>query len=160
MTSKISRALRSPLKESSRLRPKGHSFKKSITPTLMLTSLIDALTIVVLYLIVNSTDAEQMDLKDGINLPVAAYSTQVDSSPVVVFKGNDFYIEDQIVPQNMLQARLKELREKFSSVFKDGNTAIVVQADESIEFDKMQPIMIASAYAGIKQVKFAVLQKD
>jgi len=152
--------LRSPLKESSHLRKRGFSFKKGITPTLMLTSLVDALTIVVLYLMVCGSDGEQFDMKDGITLPAASLSSQLDTSPVVVFKDGNFYIDNQAVPNGELQARLTQLREKTQNLQKSGDPAIIVQADQAIEFDQMQPIMVASAYAGIKQVKFAVLQKD
>lgn len=152
--------LRSPLKESSMIRKTGYKFKKTLTPTLMLTSLVDALTIVVLYLMVCGSDGEQFDLKDGIKLPEATLSSQLDSSPVVVFKDGQFYIDNQAIPNNQLQARLTALREKVQGLLKTGEPAIVVQADQAIEFDQMQPIMVASAYAGIKQVKFAVLQKD
>jgi biopolymer transport protein ExbD len=151
---------RSPIKESSKIRPFGNNARKSIASSLMLTSLVDAFTIIVIYLVVNSSDGQQIDLKDGIELPQASFSQQLDASPVVVFKDDQFYIDDQVIPQNQLQARLTQLREKIQGLLKTDDPAIIVQADQNIDFDKMQPIMVASAYAGIKQVKFAVLQKD
>jgi biopolymer transport protein ExbD len=151
---------RSPLKEGSQIRPFGNKIKKTIVTTLALTSLVDAFTILVIYLVVNSSPAEQLDIKDGITLPTASVSADLDSSPVVTFKNNSFYIEDRAVANGDLQAALKALKEKTKNLFKNKEAAIVVQADEGVDFNLLQPIMVASSYAGISKVKFAVLQKD
>lgn len=150
----------SPIKTGSILRPRGNKMRKTIIGHLALTSLVDAFTILVIYLVVNSTPAEQMDIKDGITLPTASISSDLDRSPIVVFKNGAFYIDDQAVADNDLKARLQQLRERTQNFFKKGESSILVQADENVSFDKLQPIMIASSYAGIRHVKFAVLQKD
>ncbi len=59
-----------------------------------------------------------------------------------------------------LKTSLVQLAQKFKNVFKNNEASIIIQADENIGFEKLQPILIASSYAGIKHVKFAVLQKD
>ena len=152
--------LSSPLKEGSRLRPHRSKGKKSINVGLMLTSLVDAFTLMVIYLIMNSSDVEQFDLKEGVMIPTAAHSEKLDSSPVVLFKDNGFYIDDQLVANNQLKAALEKLKIKSESLFKGGDSAIVVQADEKVGFEKLQPLLVASSYAGIKQVKFAVLVEE
>jgi biopolymer transport protein ExbD len=151
---------RSPLKEGSQIRPFGNKIKKTIVTTLALTSLVDAFTILVIYLVVNSSPAEQMDLKDGITLPSASVSAELDSSPVVIFKNKTFFIDNRAVSSNDLQSALTKLKEKTKDLFKGKDAAIVVQADENVDFNDLQPIMVASSYAGISKVKFAVLQKD
>jgi biopolymer transport protein ExbD len=152
--------LRSPIKETSFIRRRSGKMKKAIVGHLALTSLIDAFTILVLFLIVNSSSAEQIDMKDGITLPTASYSSELDRSPVIVYKNGTFLIDDQAVAENDLKGRLEQLRERTKGFFKSGESSILVQADENVSFDKLQPIMIASSYAGIRHVKFAVLQKD
>lgn len=152
--------LRTPLKENSRLRPHGNRGKKSINIGLMLTSLVDAFVLLVIYMVTNSSDGPQFELKEGINMPQASYSSSLDTSPVVTFKDNQFFIDEQPVAQNNLQAALESLKNKSLSLFKNGIPAIIVQADEKIGFEKLQPLIVASSYAGIKQVKFAVLAED
>lgn len=152
--------LRSPIKEGSKIRPFGNNIKKTIVGTLALTSLVDAFTILVIYLVVNSGPSEPLDIKDGITLPQATVSAELDSSPVVTYRNEQFYIEDRPVAQNDLKAALEQLIGKTKSLLKNGEAGILVQADENISFTKLQPLMVASSYAGIRHVKFAVLQKD
>lgn len=152
--------LASPLKEGSRLRPHRSKGKKSINVGLMLTSLVDAFTLMVIYLIMNSSDVEQFDLKQGITIPTAAHSEKLDSSPVVLFKDNGFYIEDKLVGLDQLKTALEQLKNKSQSLLSGKDSSIIVQADENVGFEKLQPILVASSYAGIKQVKFAVLVKE
>ncbi|MCC6137454.1 MAG: biopolymer transporter ExbD [Bdellovibrionaceae bacterium] len=151
----------SPIRDALVIKPsKGGKTKKSIVATMMLTSLVDAFTIVVIYLIVNSTSSETLDVADGLSLPKASFSQEIDNSPSVIFKNNQFIINDRSVSEGALQNELKQLVVKNTSYFKSGEPSIIVQADEGVDFDKLQPLLIASSYAGIKHVKFAVLQKD
>ncbi len=153
--------MRSPLKEGSRLRPWGHRFQKTMQATITLTSLIDAFVILVLYLVVASSPSDNtIDVDSQINLPQTKIMTEPDGSPVVVYKNNHFYIDDKAISDSNLKDSLKALAAKFASSFKNNEAAIVIQADEDIGFEKLQPVLIASSYAGIKHVKFAVLQKD
>lgn len=152
--------LRSPLLQGSRLKPFGNHIRKTVVATLALTSLVDAFTILVIYLIVNSSGAEPMDLEKGIQLPEASMSSELDRSPVVIFKDGSFRIDNQIIANENLKASLEQLRLKTQKYFKDGESSIMIQADENVGFEKLHPIMVAAAYAGVKHVKFAVLQKD
>ena len=161
MNNKFARGtLRSPIKEGSKIRPFGNSIKKTIAASLALTSLVDAFTILVIYLVVNAGPAETIDLKEGINLPQAMTGKELDGSPVVTFKNGSFMIENRIIAAADLKVALDQLREKSKNLFKTGEPAIVVEADENIDFNKLQPLLVASSYAGIRHVKFAVLQKD
>lgn len=151
----------SPLKEALVLKPsQSGKSKKSIVASIMLTSLVDAFTIVVIYLIVNSSTTEQINVEDGLKLPQASFSKELELAPTVTFKNNQFMIDNQYVAENSLQQRLKILVSQNASLLKNKDMSIIVQADENVDFDKLQPLLVASSYAGIKNVKFAVLQKD
>jgi biopolymer transport protein ExbD len=151
----------SPIKDALQLKPtSGGKSKRSIVVAMMLTSLVDAFTIVVIYLIMNSSNTETLNVEDGLKLPRADYSKAIDTSPVVVFKNNQYIINGQIIKEDQLKNNLEILKKKSQSLFKSDDSAIVVQADENVDFDKLQPLLVASSYAGIKHVKFAVLQKD
>jgi biopolymer transport protein ExbD len=150
----------SPMSETLRLQPGNKKSRKSGVATMMLTSLVDAFTIIVIYLIVNSSANEQIEVKEGLQLPKASFSQVIDQSPMVIFKNGKFLINDQVVPEAQLQKALLDLKNKNLSFFSADQSAIVVQADENIDFEDLQPIVVASAHAGIKQVKFAVLQQE
>lgn len=152
----------SPIKESQVIKPSATGKKKrSIVASVMLTSLVDAFTIVVIYLIINSSASEQINVEDGLKLPQATFSKELELAPTVSFKNGYFIIDNQKVSENALATHLKQLVAKNSSTTsKNKDVSIIVQADENVDFDKLQPLLIASSYAGIKNVKFAVLQKD
>lgn len=150
----------SPLKQTRHLKPVQGKAKKSIVVPMMLTSLVDAFTIVVIYLIINSSTSEAVTVEDGLKLPQAEHSQIVDQSPIVVFKNNQYLIDNQIVSEQALRQTLEQLKAKSQGLFKTGDASIIVQADENIDFDRLQPLLVASSYAGIKHVKFAVLQKE
>jgi biopolymer transport protein ExbD len=152
--------LRSPLKEASRLKPFGKGWKKSVAATLILTSLVDAFTILVIYLVMNSSPNVQVDVEKGVQLPQAEKYAELDSSPTVVFDGAQYLIEGQVVAPADLQAKLTELKNKNSSMFQAKEPSIIVQADQASDIEKLQPLLIASSYAGIRQIQFAVMQKD
>lgn len=141
---------------------RGHGKKrKKIEATITLTSLIDAFVIIVLYLVIcNSPSQETIDLEDQINLPQAKVYNQLDGSPVITFKQNQFFIEGKMILEKDLIPQLQKLTSSFSSKVKNTETSIILQADENIEFNKLQPFLTASAHAGIKNVKFAVHQQD
>lgn len=153
--------MRSPLKEGSKLRPWGQKNQKSLNAAITLTSLIDAFVILVLYLVVASSPSDNtIDVDNQISLPQTKMMQEPDGSPVVVYKNNAFYIENNRVQDANLKDSLKSLAAKFASSFKNNEASIVIQADENIGFEKLQPVLVASSHAGIKHVKFAVLQKD
>lgn len=151
----------SPLRQGSKLRPWGQKLRKSIAVTITLTSLIDAFVILVLYLVVASSSTENtLNIDDNITLPQTKLMKELDASPIVTYKGNSFFIDDQPVADADLKNSLVQLAQKFKNIFKNNEASIVIQADENIGFEKLQPLLVASSYAGIKHVKFAVLQKD
>lgn len=153
--------MRSPMKEGSKIRPFGSGFKKGVEATITLTSLIDAFVILVLYLVVASSPSDNtINVEDNISLPQAKMMMELDSSPVVTYKQNGFYIDDQRVAEPQLKTSLQALATKFKDSFKNNEASIIIQADENIGFEKLQPLLIASSYAGIKHVKFAVLEKE
>lgn len=153
--------MRSPMKEGSKIRPSGSRFKKGVEATITLTSLIDAFVILVLYLVVASSPSDNViNIDDNITLPQTKNMSEPDGSPIVTFKQNGFYIDDQRIAEPQLKDSLRALAAKFKDSFKNNEASIVIQADENIGFEKLQPVLIASSHAGIKHVKFAVLQKD
>lgn len=142
------------------LRKNKSKLRKNIQATITLTSLIDAFVIIVLYLVVCNSPSESMDLEDQIVLPQAKISNQLDGSPVVTFKNNQFLIDGQIVREADLSKQLSRITGNLKNKIANKEPAIILQADEKVDFHKLQPFLTASAHAGIKNVKFAVYQQE
>jgi biopolymer transport protein ExbD len=142
------------------LRNNQGKMRKSIQAAITLTSLIDAFVIIVLYLVVCNSPSESMDIEDQITLPQAKISNQLDGSPVVTFKNNQFMIDGQIINESQLSQRLSQLTSNFKTKISSKEPSLILQADEKVDFHKLQPFLTASAHAGIKNVKFAVYQQE
>ncbi len=142
--------------------------KKQLAAKLMLTSLIDAFSILVIYLLFNfSTNSEILYIGKGMILP-AAQKTEVLSRNIVVKVQEDkIFVEDKEVTMANLTRELvglmKKRREDMQT--KDGMNleeadleAITIQADKRVGFKLISPIIQASGHAGFSNIHFAVLK--
>ncbi len=152
-------SIKSPL-TSGYLFKKSGKKRKSIEAVITLTSLIDAFVIIVLYLVIcNSPTESNVEIDDSIMLPQAQHYSQLDDSLVVTYRDNQFSIDGNVIREENLSAEISRLSASFFSTLKK-ESAIILQADENIDFHKLQPFLVASAHAGIKSVKFAVHQQE
>ena len=152
-------SIQSPL-TSGYLFKKSGKKRKSIEAVITLTSLIDAFVIIVLYLVIcNSPTESNVEIDDSIMLPQAQHYNQLDDSVVITYRNNQFLIDGKVIPEkNLTQEIARVSTSLFSSLKKE--SAIILQADENIDFHKLQPFLVASAHAGLKNVNFAVHQQE
>lgn len=144
--------MQSPLANQSIIRPKGNRGRKSLVITLVLTSLVDAFCMLVIYLMFNISPSEQASMisKAG-QLPIASHSDTLERGTVVRVEGDKYFVNEQAVaPQNLTQ--------KFQQIKAQMGQApdILIQADKSLNFSAFNPIILAAAQSGVHQFKFAV----
>ncbi len=147
----------SPLGGTSSLRPKGGKGKRPLMFTLTLTSLIDAFSILVIFLLSNySTSAQPLNLEGKMQLPMASKSTDLAAGTVVKINDGRYYIDDKEVAANDMPRRLYEIKQKIGSS-SDANS-LIIQADRKVEYASLSPIILAGSHAGFEKFSFAVLQ--
>ena len=101
-------SLHSALAGTSRLRPNGHGRKRSMAASLMLTSLVDAFSILVIFLIMQNSASQEVVNADKITLPTASASGMIEEGVSVrVEPGGMFKVEDKMVKVDGLLAELK-----------------------------------------------------
>lgn len=150
-------------------------------PGLMLTSLLDMFTIILIFLIV-SFEAEDYDFKlqSGIELPdstarsvlkpavdiaITPTALVVDKETVVPLQNGKFaasMYENQEIPK--LVELLKERYEIVKEVAVDeetgeDNAIIVVQADKSLDYETIYLVLRSSALAGFVKYRLAIMKK-
>ncbi len=155
-------ALASPLANASCIRPKSSTKKKKLVAAVILTSLIDAFSILVIYLLVNfSNSGEILYMSKDMELPVAAQTEALVREAVVKFEKGIFYLEDEVIPPGRLVEFLVNARKKLAEnrIDADGDYAITVQADRRATFKDLNQVVLASSHAGFGEIKFAVLVK-
>lgn len=153
----------SPLANSSTLDPKAGGSKKNLAQTLMLTSLVDAFSILVVYLLMSySSSGEIMYISKDMVLPMATQSDILNRQIIIKFEDGKYFIEDEEVPKNALFARLLKMKTEFKEKYPelDSENKIIIQADKSEKFIDLNLIIHASAQAGFEEIKFAVISAN
>jgi biopolymer transport protein ExbD len=130
---------------------KNHS---SLAVALPLTSLIDAFSIIVIYLLIGTQSATvEPKISGQIQLPVAEAGLQLsEEMPIVRIENGAYFIEDEQVSVSQLVQKLAELKQKLQKE----DVQIMIQADQKMNYADLDPLLRAGSAAGIQKLKFAV----
>ncbi len=154
-------AMHSPLKQASYLHPEGgFAAEKSMDAPLMLTSLVDAFSILVIYLLMHfSASGEILILNKNMELPKAFSSAELIRYTIVKFEEGKYYIEDKEVSEDGLVQALVKLREDWQKyrVNEEFPDKLIVQADRRTPFKALNSVVLAGAQTGYSEIKFAVV---
>lgn len=153
-------SLNSPLESSSTLNPKGQKSKKALVQTVMLTSLVDAFSILVVYLLMSySSSGEIMYISKDMVLPTAIEAETLNRQIIVKYESGKYFIEDDEVTKDELFPTLLKMKQSFKEKYPelDSENKIIIQADKEEKFIDLNWIIHASAQAGFEEIKFAVI---
>lgn len=149
----------SPITQAQLLKNGGESSKvgakKDLAPILSLTSLIDAFSIIVIYLLIGTqSGGMETDIPSRINLPTAEASALIEekTSIVRIEKGR-YFVDEEQVAANQLGRKLYELKKASGKE----DLPLLVQGDREMNYADLDPILKAGAEAGIQKLKFAVV---
>lgn len=150
--------LSSRLGSTSMLRPKHKRSGRSTVASLMLTSLVDAFSILVIFLILNhSANNEVLNLGNHIQLPQARESEFIQNGTVVRLEGNKIMVEEKEVALSELLGQLKQLNTSGDTAKREG---LIIVGDRNMDFNELSPVILAGSQAGFTKFKFAVMRKD
>ncbi len=158
-------SLRSPLAEASTLKPKDGGRKRLIVVTLMLTSLVDAFSILVVYLLMSfASNGEILYINKDTELPTAQQTDVLERNTIVKIEEGKLFVENEEVQQKGLVAKLLEVRKSWAQTHKeetaqDSEPALTIQADRRTKYEVLNSVVLASSHAGFSDIHFAVLQK-
>ncbi|MBX3021433.1 MAG: biopolymer transporter ExbD [Bdellovibrionales bacterium] len=148
--------LGSALGGTSRIKPNGSRFRRTMVASLMLTSLVDAFSILVIFLIMNNANSQDVVNVDKVQLPMAAESQFIQEGIVVRVENGRFVVDEKPVEQAQLISTLKSLNESATIAKKEG---IVIVADRNMDYEALSPVILAGSQAGFTKFKFAVIRK-
>jgi len=149
--------------------------KKSGYAELMLTSLVDMFTIIVIFLLQNfSATGEILFLSKDITLPEAMNGRDIDRSPVVQISNDSVMLEgEQIalvadlgrdeywnIPQ--LEEKLRDLKKRYEVIHQSDPAGgfkgdINIQAHKEVQFKTIKRVMYSCNQAGYLNINFAVM---
>lgn len=156
--------------------------QKKKPPGLMLTSLLDMFTIILIFLIV-SFDAEDQDFKlnDGVTLPessarsafkpavniaVTGETLFVDDKPILKMAKGRF--KDEVYAQSQIDELVEVLNDKYERVklraeyegtpLEDA-AVIIIQADQKLDYRTLYMVLRSAAVAGFYKYRLAIAKQ-
>lgn len=153
--------MRSPLNEAMLLRPTSSRAKRKMTAGLVLTSLVDAFSIMLLYLLINgSGNGSTLELQKTQGLPTAVKSVAIHSGTVIRIERGQYFVGEVPVQQVQLAQRLQELKATLVGKSEDEQNSLIIEADRDVDFSMLAPVIRAGSITGFNQFKFAVLEDE
>jgi biopolymer transport protein ExbD len=155
-------ALQSALASQSVIRPKAGKWKRVLALDLLLTALIDAFSILVIFLLMSfSSSGDLLVMGKDQELPSAGQAEVLERNPVVKIEQEKMFLEDKEVTTSTITAALLTLRKEFAETNPgvDYPGIVTIQADRRVKYDSLNQIVVAAAQAGFSDVRFAVLMK-
>lgn len=149
-----------PLSTMGAIKAKGGQKKPKMVFSLNLTALIDAFSILVIFLLSNyNGDAQNINLSKQITLPRATQTEIMTMGTVVKIEGNRLFVNDKEVKLNNLVGTLIDAKKDKEKESEDVKNSLIIQADRQLGFDQLSPVIRAGGSAGFNQYKFAAMPK-
>ncbi|MBC7457647.1 MAG: biopolymer transporter ExbD [Bdellovibrionaceae bacterium] len=145
------------------LNPQGAKWKRSLFADLLLTALIDAFSILVIFLLMNfSSTGEILFINKGVELPSATQADILEHNTVVRYDEGKFFIENkEMADQNAMIQELLDTRKEWATTHPDEEFRgiLTIQADKKTKYESLNSIVLAMAHAGFGEIRFAVVTK-
>ena len=140
---------------------------------MMLTSLMDIFIVLVLYLLVNQSDAIELAPPERVVLPDSAVDTLPRPSVQVSLSEREVLIMNKPIVAmgdvvNSTEPEIPAIRQEIERIKKEatGNknmagldTELTILADRSVPFKVLKKVMTSASNAGYGKISFAVNQK-
>ena len=149
--------------------------RKPKSTGMMLTSLMDVFTVLVLYLIVNQGSGVDVEPPKRVKLPDSVVETAPRRTLVMAVSDTDVLIQGEVivkvedvlaskqdyidsVRQEML--RIKNLAAEQGDKVVADSTEVTILADRGVPFKVLKKLMSTSSSAGYDKISLAVNQKE
>jgi biopolymer transport protein ExbD len=152
--------------------------KKQGYATLMLTSLVDMFTIIVIFLLMNfSANGEVLYMSKDIKLPDAYHGAMLERAPVISVSGEAVTFDGRMLLQTAdlekgdvlnvpeLEDALRDEKRRYEQIHANDpdhpfRGLVNVQADRHIPFKVIKRVMFACNQSGFGNINFAALSRE
>jgi biopolymer transport protein ExbD len=163
------------MSDSRRKKRMSRSRRRGGSTGMMLTSLMDIFTVLVLYLIVNQGTGVTLDAPKTVKIPESVVETAPRRSLVMAVSGTDVFLQgdaifkvadvleskdDYIQPIRLELLRLKNLAAEQGDKGISESSEITILADRGVPFKILKKLMSTSSSAGYDKISLAVNQKE
>jgi biopolymer transport protein ExbD len=152
--------------------------KRGLYAALTLTSLVDVMTIIVIFLLMNfSANGEVLYMSKDIKLPDAYHGAQLERAPVISVSPDSVTFDGRMLLQTADLARgdvlnvpeledaLRDEKRRYEQIHADDpdhpfRGLVNVQADRHIPFKVIKRVMFACNQSGFGNINFAALSRE
>ena len=159
------------MKMSRRARRMERHHQKAKTPALNLVSLMDIFTILVFFLLVSSSNTQQLPSSKDLRLPTSSSQTVPDETLVIAVTQEDVLVKgisvakvaevlagsNEVIPG--LKEELDFLAAGSSPVDGGQGRRVTIMGDENISYDLVRKILTTCQQANYTRIAFAAVQK-
>jgi biopolymer transport protein ExbD len=161
------------MKKTRRMKRMARNHKKKL-PGMNLTSLMDVFTILVFFLLVNSSNSEVLEPPKKITLPDSVVETKPRETTVIVVSDQAVTVQGETVVtvENIIASkqdaileisnRLKELKKNVIGVSTKTiaeSREVTILSHKTVPFKVLRKIMSSCTFAGYEKISLAVIQK-
>ena len=134
-------------------RRRSRALKFGITP------LIDIVFLLIIFFLAashfaQSETAEAVELPNASEVETEQPDEQLSRLVVTVTADGRYHVGGVLTESDVLAGRIRQGRAEHGEAFE-----VRIRADRTLAYRTVEPIMIASARAGVTTVKFAVIEK-
>lgn len=123
---------------------------------LIITSLVDAFSILVIYLLFGSNlNGEAISNDIGVKIPSAIFSQLIEKDVTIKIQKNRYYLNETLIAKSQIAEKLRQIY-KNRTIKDDKGGSLVLIADQDRPVEELNPILIAASEAGYSQLKMAV----
>lgn len=159
-------------RESRRMKRMSRSKRK--LPGMNLTSLMDVFTILVFFLLTNSSSTEVLEPPKQVTLPASVVESKPRETVVVLVTVDNILVQGKMVmkTEDALNSKQPEIAEILERLKQQRNNIIgastkavatgkevTVLADKAIPFKLLKRVMSTCTRAGYEKISLAVIQK-
>lgn len=161
------------MKSSRRMKRMARNHGKRI-PGMSLTSLMDVFTILVFFLLVNSSNSEVLEPPKNIELPASVVETKPKETPVVLVTETEILVAGEPVISYAELEATKEAGSREIALALKGikdnvigistrtiaeSSEVTILSHKTVPFKILQKIMNSCTAAGYEKLSLAVIQK-
>jgi biopolymer transport protein ExbD len=127
---------------------------------LNLVSLIDIFTILIFFLLSNSTDVETLPSNKAVKLPESTAEKKPRETVVVVVTEHDILVQGDLIEPLKSELDLQAGRQVVRHEHEAQTKAVTIMGDKQIPYRLLRKVMVTCARANFSDVSFAVLRKN
>ena len=161
------------MKNTRRMKRMGRNRKKKL-PALNLTSLMDVFTILVFFLLVNSSNSEVLEPPKRITLPDSVVETKPKETAVIVVSESEVTVQGEMVAlvEEIMKSKqdaivgisnkLEDIKENvigISTKAVSESREVTILSHKTVPFKVLRKVMSSCTFAGYEKISLAVVQK-